>query len=86
MQKTVDEAGPRAPRWWSFCPTTAWMSNPQEVASRVTGIDAIMGGHTHDGMPVAGVITIEVADTGDQRRIEWQVPGRARLRGPRTAG
>jgi len=28
-----------------------------KMASRVTGIDAIMGGHTHDGMPVATLVT-----------------------------
>ncbi|MEP6826168.1 MAG: thiosulfohydrolase SoxB, partial [Ramlibacter sp.] len=28
-----------------------------KMAGRVTGIDAILGGHTHDGMPVASVIT-----------------------------
>jgi sulfur-oxidizing protein SoxB len=28
-----------------------------KMASRVSGIDAIMGGHTHDGMPVASVIS-----------------------------
>ncbi len=27
-----------------------------KLASRVTGIDAILGGHTHDGMPVASII------------------------------
>jgi S-sulfosulfanyl-L-cysteine sulfohydrolase len=27
-----------------------------KMASRVSGIDAIMGGHTHDGMPVASVV------------------------------
>jgi S-sulfosulfanyl-L-cysteine sulfohydrolase len=27
-----------------------------KLASRVTGIDAIMGGHTHDGMPVARIV------------------------------
>jgi len=27
-----------------------------KMASRVSGIDAIMGGHTHDGMPVASII------------------------------
>ena len=27
-----------------------------KMASRVTGVDAIMGGHTHDGMPVATVV------------------------------
>ena len=28
-----------------------------KMASRVTGIDAIMGGHTHDGMPVASIVS-----------------------------
>jgi sulfur-oxidizing protein SoxB len=28
-----------------------------KMASRVSGIDAIMGGHTHDGMPVASIIS-----------------------------
>ena len=28
-----------------------------KMASRVRGIDAIMGGHTHDGMPVATLVT-----------------------------
>ncbi len=27
-----------------------------KLASRVTGLDAIMGGHTHDGMPIATVV------------------------------
>jgi len=27
-----------------------------KMASRVSGIDAIMGGHTHDGMPVATIV------------------------------
>ncbi len=36
-----------------------------KMASRVTGIDAIMGGHTHDGMPVASV----VANPGGQTLV-----------------
>ena len=28
-----------------------------KMASRVTGIDAILGGHTHDGMPVATLVS-----------------------------
>ena len=27
-----------------------------KMASRITGIDAILGGHTHDGMPVASIV------------------------------
>ncbi len=27
-----------------------------KMASRVTGVDAILGGHTHDGMPVASIV------------------------------
>jgi sulfur-oxidizing protein SoxB len=34
-----------------------------KMASRVTGVDAIMGGHTHDGMPVASVISNRAGKT-----------------------
>ena len=32
------------------------MDGDLKLASRVTGVDAFLGGHTHDGMPVASVV------------------------------
>lgn len=32
-----------------------------KMASRVSGIDAIFGGHTHDGMPAPSIVKIQVA-------------------------
>jgi sulfur-oxidizing protein SoxB len=34
-----------------------------KLASRVTGIDAILGGHTHDGMPVATLVSNRTGQT-----------------------
>jgi sulfur-oxidizing protein SoxB len=34
-----------------------------KMASRVTGIDAIMGGHTHDGMPIASLVSNKAGKT-----------------------
>ena len=34
-----------------------------KMASRVTGIDAILGGHTHDGMPVATLVSNKSGQT-----------------------
>ncbi len=56
MQKTVDEARAKGAQV-VFLLSHNGMDVDLKMASRVTGIDAIMGGHTHDGMPVASVIS-----------------------------
>jgi sulfur-oxidizing protein SoxB len=56
MQKMVDEA-----RGKGALVVVVLSHNGMDVdlkmASRVSGIDAIMGGHTHDGMPVASIVS-----------------------------
>ncbi len=56
MQKTVDEARAKGAQVVLLLSHNG-MDVDLKLASRVTGIDAIMGGHTHDGMPVASVIS-----------------------------
>ena len=56
MQKTVDEARAKGAQV-VFVLSHNGMDVDLKMASRVTGIDAIMGGHTHDGMPVASIIS-----------------------------
>jgi sulfur-oxidizing protein SoxB len=56
MQKTVDEARAKGAQV-VFLLSHNGMDVDLKLASRVTGIDAIMGGHTHDGMPVASVVS-----------------------------
>ena len=56
MQKTVDEARAKGAQV-VFLLSHNGMDVDLKMASRVTGIDIIMGGHTHDGMPVASVIS-----------------------------
>jgi sulfur-oxidizing protein SoxB len=55
MQKTVDEARAKGAQVVLLLSHNG-MDVDLKMASRVTGIDAIMGGHTHDGMPVASII------------------------------
>ncbi|HEX9718293.1 MAG TPA: thiosulfohydrolase SoxB, partial [Ramlibacter sp.] len=55
MQKMVDEARAKGAQVVVVLSHNG-MDVDLKMASRVTGIDAIMGGHTHDGMPVASVI------------------------------
>ncbi len=55
MQKTVDEARAKGAQV-VFLLSHNGMDVDLKMASRVRGIDVIMGGHTHDGMPVARVI------------------------------
>lgn len=56
MQKTVDEARAKGAQVVLVLSHNG-MDVDLKMASRVTGIDAIMGGHTHDGMPVASIVT-----------------------------
>jgi sulfur-oxidizing protein SoxB len=56
MQKMVDEARGKGAQVVVVLSHNG-MDVDLKMASRVTGIDAIMGGHTHDGMPVASVVS-----------------------------
>lgn len=55
MQKTVDEARAKGAQVVVLLSHNG-MDVDLKLASRVRGIDAIFGGHTHDGMPVATVV------------------------------
>jgi len=55
MQKMVDEARAKGAKVVVVLSHNG-MDVDLKMASRVSGIDAIMGGHTHDGMPVASVV------------------------------
>ena len=55
MQKMVDEARGKGAQVVVVLSHTG-MDVDLKMASRVTGIDAILGGHTHDGVPVASVV------------------------------
>jgi len=55
MQKTVDEARAKGAKVVVVLSHNG-MDVDIKMASRVRGIDAILGGHTHDGMPVPVVV------------------------------
>jgi len=55
MQKMVDEARAKGAQVVVVISHNG-MDVDLKMASRVSGIDAIMGGHTHDGMPVATLV------------------------------
>ncbi|MCB2026333.1 MAG: thiosulfohydrolase SoxB [Ottowia sp.] len=55
MQKVVNEARAKGAQVVVVISHNG-MDVDLKMASRVTGIDAIMGGHTHDGMPVASIV------------------------------
>jgi sulfur-oxidizing protein SoxB len=55
LQKMVDEARGKGAKVVVVLSHNG-MDVDLKMASRVRGIDAIMGGHTHDGMPVASVV------------------------------
>ena len=56
MQKMVDEARAKGAQVVVVLSHNG-MDVDLKMASRVIGIDAIMGGHTHDGMPVATIVS-----------------------------
>lgn len=56
MQKVVDEARAKGAGVVVLLSHNG-MDVDLKMASRVSGIDAILGGHTHDGMPVASVVS-----------------------------
>ena len=55
MQKVVDEARAKGAQVVVVLSHNG-MDVDLKMASRVRGIDAILGGHTHDGMPVASIV------------------------------
>jgi sulfur-oxidizing protein SoxB len=55
MQKTVNEARAQGAQVVVVLSHNG-MDVDLKMASRVTGIDAILGGHTHDGIPVPSII------------------------------
>ncbi|MEO6972504.1 MAG: thiosulfohydrolase SoxB [Rhodoferax sp.] len=56
LQKVVDEARTKGAQVVAVLSHNG-MDVDLKMASRVTGIDAILGGHTHDGMPVATLVS-----------------------------
>jgi sulfur-oxidizing protein SoxB len=56
MQKMVDEARGKGAQVVVVLSHNG-MDVDLKMASRVSGVDAIMGGHTHDGMPVASIVS-----------------------------
>ncbi len=56
MQKMVDEARGKGAQVVVVLSHNG-MDVDLKMASRVSGIDAIMGGHTHDSMPVASIVS-----------------------------
>lgn len=56
MQKVVDEVRAKGAQVVVVLSHNG-MDVDLKMASRVSGIDAILGGHTHDGMPVASIVS-----------------------------
>ena len=61
MQKMVTEA--RAKGAQVVVLSHNGMDVDLKIASRVEGIDAIMGGNTHDGMPIASIVRNKSGNT-----------------------
>ena len=62
MQKTVDEVRAKGAQVVVLLSHNG-MDVDLKMASRVSGIDAILGGHTHDGMPVATLVSNKAGKT-----------------------
>ncbi|HQS57682.1 MAG: thiosulfohydrolase SoxB [Gallionellales bacterium 35-53-114] len=62
MQKVVDEARAKGAQVVIVISHNG-MDVDLKMASRVTGIDAIMGGHTHDGVPAPSIIKNRTGQT-----------------------
>ncbi len=80
LQKAVDEARGKGAQVVVLLSHNG-MDVDLKLASRVAGIDAILGGHTHDGVPQPTIVANRggrtlVTNAGMQR----QVPRRARSR------
>jgi sulfur-oxidizing protein SoxB len=56
MQKVVDEVRAKGAQVVVLLSHNG-MDVDLKMATRVSGIDAILGGHTHDGMPVASIVS-----------------------------
>ena len=84
LQKTVDEARSQGAQLVVLLSHNG-MDVDLKLASRVSGIDAILGGHTHDAMPVASVVANRggqtiVTNAGSNSKflglIDFEVRGR----------
>ncbi|WP_028601711.1 thiosulfohydrolase SoxB [Ottowia thiooxydans] len=62
MQKMVDEVKAKGAQAVVVLSHNG-MDVDLKMASRVSGIDAILGGHTHDGMPVASIVSNKSGQT-----------------------
>jgi S-sulfosulfanyl-L-cysteine sulfohydrolase len=62
LQKTIDEARSKGAQAVVLLSHNG-MDVDLKLASRVRGLDAILGGHTHDGMPVASVVASTTGQT-----------------------
>ncbi len=82
LQKTVDAARAKGAQVVALLSHNG-MDVDLKLASRVDGIDMILGGHTHDGVPQPMPSPTRRQDARHQCRQQRQVPRGAR---PRRAG
>jgi S-sulfosulfanyl-L-cysteine sulfohydrolase len=75
LQKTVDARAKKGAQAVVLLSHNG-MDVDLKLASRVTGIDAILGGHTHDACRSRSSSRTAAADAGHQRGLQRQVPRR----------